>query len=112
MPIVGMGATILAWTDRYPATIVEVFSAAPGNALYITVQEDDAKRIDNNGMSEIQSYEYSANPKARKLTFVQMVGGGWQERTFNATTKRWNKCEGGGNGLRIGERDKYYDFSF
>jgi hypothetical protein len=37
--------------------------------------------------------------------------GGWQAVTaFNGETLRYRKVEG--SGLRIGERDEYYDFSF
>ena len=108
VPVVGMGATILCWTDRKPATIVAVDARKSGTI--VTVQEDVAKRADENGLSEDQTYTFTANPNARKITFRQAKGGGWQEVTFNAATKRWNAVEG--HGLRIGERDKYHDFSF
>lgn len=107
-PTVGMGATILAWTDRHPATIVEA-SKVRGRWL-IVVQEDHAKRVDNNGLSESQTYEYSENLAGAKTTFMQMPGGGWSIVFKNPETKRWNKIDG--NGLRIGEREKYRDFSF
>jgi hypothetical protein len=106
-PKIGMGATLLAWTDRYPATIVEV--RATKHTVYITVQEDDAKRIDKNGLSESQTYEFTPNQKARKTTFRRGKNGMWQEVHQN-DSGRWASCEG--YGLRIGERDKYYDFSF
>lgn len=103
-----MGATLLCWTDRRPATIIEVF--AVGGATLIIVQEDVATRIDKNGLSECQEYEYSRDPRMTKYTFRREQTGSWQLVAFNEKSKRWNKVEG--SGLRIGERDKYHDFSF
>lgn len=41
-PVVGMGATILSWTDRHPATIVEVSK----DYKVIAIQRDNFARID------------------------------------------------------------------
>lgn len=96
-PTVGMGATILMWSDRYPATIVAV------KDKQITLQEDTATRTDKNGMSESQQYEFKPNPDGR---------------IFNATLRKNGTyvLEGGsmrsGTIIRIGRRDRYYDFSF
>lgn len=106
-PVVGMGATLLGWTDRNPATIVEVFKI--GKTQYVLVQEDNAKRVDNNGMSEDQTYEYTPNPDAYKKAFRIGRNGLW-EAVIKNENDRYVKS--GGNGLRIGEREKYYDFSF
>lgn len=103
-PEVGMGATILMWTDRNPATII----AVEGNR--ITVQEDNAERADSNGMSEAQEYTYTPNPNGCTSTFRMNKRGMWEQIVKNEETGRWNKCSG--RGLRIGEREKYYDYSF
>ena len=107
-PVVGMGATLLGWTDRDPATIVEVTKTKSG-ALVIGVQEDKAKRIDNNGFSESQEYEYSANPEAGIDYFRFDEGKGWRGVRKN---EKGRLVLTGGGGLRIGEREKYHDFSF
>jgi hypothetical protein len=107
-PVVGMGATLLSWTDREAATIVEV-SKTKGGAWLITVQEDDAKRIDKNGLSESQDYKYTPNPAAPKRMFRFDEGKGWREVRANG---KGRLVLTGGAGLRIGERDKYHDFSF
>jgi hypothetical protein len=109
-PAVGMGATILAWTERYPATIAKIIWSGLGHRMLIEVQEDKATRVDNRGMCESQEWSYESNPNGCKRTFRRSASGCWQEVTFNERTKRWNKTEG--HGLRIGEREKYYDFSF
>lgn len=108
VPTVGMGATTLGWTDRHAATVIDVFMV--GKAQFVTVQQDDAKRSDNNGMSEAQDYEYMPNPYGRTDTFRFSQSGKWDHVIKNAETGRWKKTDG--LGLRIGERDKYHDFSF
>ena len=51
-PVVGMGATILMWTDRHAATIVKVTPCT------IHVKRDKAIRVDGGGMTEMQKYRY------------------------------------------------------
>lgn len=107
-PTIGMGATILGWTDRNPATVVNVFRT--GKSLYVVTQDDSYRRIDENGMSESQEYEYTPNPNGGKRTFRRADDGQWHAVALNDDTGRYVKT--GGNGLRIGEREKYHDFSF
>jgi len=90
-PEAGMGATILAWTDRYAATIVKV------TPQQIHVQRDIPTRVDTNGMSEAQEYTYAPNPEA-------------SIEVFRATKRGWRNRAG--NGLLVGKREEYYDFSF
>lgn len=90
-PKVGMGATITGWSDRHAATIVKVTPSQ------VHVQRDVARRIDDAGMAESQQYVYSPNPQAVVEVF--------------RLTKRGYRSKGG-NGLWIGNRDEYYDFSF
>ncbi len=106
VPTVGMGATILSWTDRHAGTIVEVIK----NGQYIAVIEDDAKRIDKNGMSEMQEYEYTARLDGHKQWFKQEKDGRWVGVSRNPDTRRFKK--NGVGGLRIGVRDSYHDYSF
>jgi hypothetical protein len=105
-PYVGMPATLLSWTDRNPCTVVEVNMAK----RYIVVQDDDYKRIDSNGLSESQQYEYTQNPDNCKRIFRKMKNGQWAQHFINPETNRLVKSEG--CGLRLGEREKYHDFSF
>lgn len=107
-PTVGMGATILGWTDRSPATVVAVFNV--GKSEFITVQYDAYKRVDGNGMSECQDYEYSPDLNGVTLTFRKSRNGSWDQVRKSEETGRWAKT--GGPGLRIGRRERYYDFSF
>lgn len=79
------------WTDRHAATIVRV------TPTQVHVRRDIAKRVDNNGMSELQTYEYAEDPSAEVEIFRKTKNG---YRNKN------------GDGLMIGERREYYDTSF
>jgi len=92
-PEVGMGATILMWSDRNPATIVWV---SPSGKT-IKIQQDTYRRTDQNGISEAQSYEYSRNPEAPVET-ARLTKRGWRVQ--------------GGCGILIGNRERYRDPTF
>lgn len=102
-PEVGMGATILMWSDRRPATIIGVTrfktGARAGQVKTVTVRVDKATRVDSNGMSDAQSYTFEPDPDGAEYTFAATKSGGF-------------KTPGGGYGLRVGSRSKYYDYSF
>lgn len=98
-PTVGMGATILMWSDRSPATVVEVSKSGKS----VTVQSDDYRRTDSNGMSECQSYEYIINPNGSKRTFTLRKNGRWVAEGSSMSS---------GERLALGYKERYYDFSF
>jgi len=106
-PVVGMGATILGWSDRHAGTIVNVFDVR--GVKHISVQRDISKRIDKNGMSDSQTYEYSPNTQGPVNTF-RFRNDRWEEVYFNTKTNRWNKF--GSYGIRIDVRDTHHDYSF
>ncbi len=91
--VVGMHATIAYASDCRPCTVVKV--SASGSK--VTVRSDNAVRVDKNGMSDTQEYEYSDNPEGA-LTVFHRQGDG-----------RYGKP---GYRLVLGERRYYYDFSF
>ncbi len=102
---VGMGATLLSWTDRHPATVTEHYTK--GVYEYVVVQSDDYQCVMYK--DELQSYTYHRNCEAETSTFRRKPNTGWQGVYKSRTTGRWNKCCGG---LSIGEREKYYDPCF
>lgn len=104
-PVIGMGVTFLRWTDREAGTIVEILPNG-----YIGVKEDNAVRIDKNGFSEDQVYEYSLKPNAVTRYYRKNKTARWESVKFNTNSKRWKK--GGDSPIRLGDRDKYHDFSF
>lgn len=109
-PVVGMGVTFLDWTDRRPGTIVQVSSSPDGRAVYFAAQEDDAVRIDRNGIGESQRYEFTPNPKARRVLYKRDRKGAWRQVEMNERGR--DVFVDKSQSIRIGERDKYYDFSF
>jgi hypothetical protein len=90
-PEVGMGATILMWTDRKACTIVKV------TRTQVHVQEDKAIRTDDYGMSDCQSYRYERDEAAPVMIFRLRKNGAYK---------------GPGGQLRIGDRSAYHDYSF
>jgi hypothetical protein len=100
------GATLLSWSDRHPATVVDMYKQ--GKFEYIVVQHDDYKRIDQNGLSESQTYEYTQNKNAATETF-RITDKGFVKVYKDSETGRFKKTVGG---LSVGRREKYYDFSF
>lgn len=98
VPEIGMGVTQLCFSDRHPYTIIDVISSRE-----ILVQADSAVRVDNNGMSDSQSWEFSSNPRGHKYILTLRKNGAW-------------KCKGaslkGSESWMIGKRSKYHDFSF
>ena len=96
-PVVGMAATVLCWTDRHAATVVGV--GPSGKVCW--VRECIARRIDTNGMSECQDYDYEENPAGR-VTQFRLGKRGWREAG----------SRGKGKALALGHRSHYYDYSF
>lgn len=101
---IGMGATLLGWTDRHAATIV-------GIGQIITVKQDNAKVVKGSVQNGSAEYEYSPNPDGARYHFKKDKHGRWKSVQFNPETKRWNKVDSG-YGLSIGRREEYYDPHF
>lgn len=94
-PEVGMGITLLMWTDRKAGTITRVSSS--GKTFWF--RADKAIRTDNNGMSEDQHYRYEPDPEAgESVARLGHKSGAWKSK--------------GGAQVRLGDRDAYHDYSF
>ena len=116
-PVVGMGATILLWTDRHAATITRVYEVrcrvgkAVQSLLHVEVQQDIAARTDSNGFSESQAYDYQPNPKAH-VEYYRFQDGRWRQLERSEKNGHALKLVNGGHGLRIGDRQEYCDPCF
>lgn len=105
-PTVGMGATVLLWSDRHACTVI----AWDGKKSILTIQQDSSQRLDKNGLSESQQYEFTPDPSGRVYRFKRMPEGTWREMT---TSEKGNLVfSKSGAGLMIGRREEYYDPSF
>jgi hypothetical protein len=80
--------------------------------LYVEIQQDFAFRIDGNGMSECQKYDFKPNPNGCTYTYRWCEKKQrWLKVFFNEETNRYNLIQNA-FGLSIGKRDEYYDFCF
>lgn len=95
VPVIGMGATICSYSDREAATIIQVTN----NGKRIVLQVDQATRTDTNGMSEMQTYSFKEDLDGKIFIATMRKDGGFMV----SNTKRR---------VSIGQRNKYYDFSF
>ena len=93
--IVGSGATIYSGSDKYPATIVYVSS----NGKKITLQKDLFTRLDKNGCSEVQEYEYKPNPNGELIKASLR-----KDNCFRVT--------GTNQLVHVGTRTRYFNYSF
>jgi hypothetical protein len=98
IPVVGMGVTQQAGSDRYPFTIIEVV-----NDKTIIIQEDNAELVEGGAYSEHQVYEYSPNPEGDKVTLTLRKYGNWRQK---------GEPLHGGTHYFVGRRSKYLDPCF
>lgn len=57
-PEVGMGATMYSGSDRTPYTVIAVSS----RRFKVTLQADKSVRVDDNGLSESQTWDCTPDP--------------------------------------------------
>ena len=102
VPEVGKGATVLSWTDRHAYEVIEVSD----DKKRVVVQQYNAKRIDGNGMSDSQEYEYKElNPKKEVIVWRW---GAWRWERDKLLMKRiYSKIN-----IVWGEKREYYDYTF
>lgn len=70
---VGDGVTEYLWSDRHAYEVVAVESQE-----HIFIRRYDVKRIDKNGMSEVQDYEFISNEKNPIIEIVKR-NNGWNK---------------------------------
>ena len=98
-PEVGMGATEYLWSDRHAYEVIAV-----KDDRHVTVRRYKCKRVDNNGMSEIQKWAFESDPNGRTAELFLTKKGFWVERKGRSyrNSNKWG----------MGVADEYYDFSF
>lgn len=94
-PEIGIGVTEIMFSDRHPYTITAILSPKR-----IQVKPDIVKRIDKNGFSEGQEYEYITDEKAEPITLFLNKFGRWKQLGNSQ-----------GSTFLIGKREEYYDFT-
>ena len=110
-PTVGMGCTKLGWTDRHAGTIVSVRGL--NSKLWdweIEVVEDVSTVVSGSGHDGSAVYAFTPAANGHRETYRSVRGTGeWRRVILNRDTGRFNQV---GGGLRIGERETYYDPTF
>ena len=81
---VGDGVTEYHWSDRTPYEVIEVI-----NQKHIIIRKMDYKRIDNNGMSDTQDYQYISNENNPKYELV-LRNNVWY-KVFEINKEAWLK---------------------
>lgn len=109
VPEVGKGATVLLWTDRHAYEVIEVSN----DKKRVVVQQYFPKRIDKNGMSESQEYEYKELSPVKEV--IVWKWGGWRferdvmkhQQGLTKWVKKYPKVN-----IIWGVKREYYDYSF
>lgn len=95
VPKVGDGATIQMYSDRHACTVVQVSKSGHR----VIIQQDHARRTDQNGMSEVQEYDFAEDKEGKLWTCTRKDDGRYQ-------------IAGGNTGMvYFGYRSEYRDFS-
>lgn len=90
-PYVGQPATVCVGTDRHPATVI----AVSRSGAKVTVRQDRAIRLDDNGMSDSQHYAFEEDPAGEVRVFHR------GEHGYRAR----------GYVLRLGARSAFHDYT-
>jgi len=109
-PEIGMGATIVYWSDRQACTIVDVSK----NGRTVTVTEDTATLTNSDELkchaggfaahvSGTQKYSYKSNPDGPTKQYSLRKNGRWI---------RVGQSMRSGTNLSVGHRSQYYDYNF
>lgn len=123
-PEVGMGVTILMWTDRRAGTIQRIFEERGQMVLEVT--PDKATLVGGSKQSEAQEYSYAPNPNAPKEYYKKDASGAWREYEYKVTNSNYDAAadivhntyssrlsrKSGGSSLQVGVREEYEDPSF
>jgi hypothetical protein len=94
VPVVGMGATELMWSDRHPYTIIAV-----NDEKHVVVQEDTSVRVPG------------SNYHDNKWTITQNPYGATKRLSLRKD-RRWKLVGHTDPSFLLGSRQKYYDTTF
>jgi hypothetical protein len=94
-PEIGMGATIVMWSDRLACTIVQITHGGKR----IVIQRDTISWIPNPSAPSSPIFQYSPNPQGGIYHATKRKDGSY--RLTRKTTMVW-----------IGTRQEYYDRDF
>lgn len=99
LPEPGKGATILHWTDREAMFVNSVSK----DGKTVELEYPIVHRIDSNGISECQEYEFARSKDPNKFE-IKFKWGAWRRKNIDNT---WSIVK-----VVFGKMDQYHDFSF
>lgn len=99
IPVVGMGATVLSWTDRHAGTIIET------SENRFVVQRDKSILSEKDSIFGPQNYTYEPDPEGNTWTFKRVSRG-----RAKGTWREGGRIDG--LGVLINHRESYSDPSF
>ncbi len=98
---VGTGVTQMSYSDRHPYEVVKVI-----DDNHLLIRACDAKRIDKNGESECQEYEYTLRPYKETLITEELLNDVYRMNYIkNTNPKLYNKIIEGKIGDVIGDNN-------
>lgn len=106
VPTVGMGVTILCWTDRYVGTINKVINE---KEFHFTIDETVADKSKDCSMGH-QNWIHTPQPDGAKRIAMMGRDGRWYEarKTKTGRMSVSKKCQP----LAVGFKNYNYDWSF
>jgi hypothetical protein len=110
-PTVGMGATVLLWTDRHAATVTKVAELKSKVWAYeIHVVEDKITVVSGSTHDGSAVFATTPNPEGYADMYrMDRKTGSWVRGYINQLTGKFNKRRGG---LILGMRDHHIDPHF
>ncbi len=82
---VGTGATIYLYSDRHAYEVTKVI-----NQQHVFIRKMNAKRIDKNGLSNYQEYEFTSNLESPEIELIKRTNGLWF-RVDEFSKEKWLK---------------------
>lgn len=95
VPEVGMGITVCMFSDRYAGTITKV---SPSKKTF-SFTRDKVVRVDKNGMSDCQVYNYESDPNGYEMKARIRKNGKYKTEHTDCS-------------IILNYRDSYHDYSF
>lgn len=110
-PELGMGATLLSWSDRDAATVVDIVRDGNGKLKRFATTQDEAHVTSGSGHDGSAVYGYVTRADgARSWWMPNRKGDGYDQIRHSSATGRWQKVHSGR--IVLGRRETYRDPSF
>lgn len=103
-PELGGGATVLHWSDRFPATVIAIitYKSGPRKGLpkEVIVQHDTAVIVSGEEYDGSAQYEYHRDEDGTMIAFTVRKDGKWRQKNNYSPV------------VIFGTRDRYHDPHF